>query len=431
MTDLIGAPADAARLADGARDETHRAEGRPTDAQPPAPSPEGRPTATPTGTLDDHLAAHPLLRPTGYFLGSRLVVWLSACVAGLLSPRLDVVGTFGSIWDGKWYLLIAQHGYPHRLSQEGLGSRWAFFPALPAVIRAVSEVTRLDPAAAAVVCAWVFGLTATLAIWLAVRQQFGRVLADRTALLFAFFPLSCVLSFAYTEGLFLTAAAGCLYALGRRWWITAALLACLAGLTRNTGIVVVLCVLVVAVPAAWRERRLRPLAAAALAPLGLGAFMAYSWAMVGTPIAFITSEKFWQGQHFVWFTTPVHAVITLVAVRAHGLLLVQAALCTAAVAFVYVGIVCMLAMKEKGQHPIPLSWWLYTVGTVALAFSAYFTDSIPRYTMVAFPLLLAIAWKLRSSSRAVLVVAMGAMQAVLTVVFLIGLVHPMSPPLVP
>ncbi len=86
-----------------------------------------------------------------------------------------------------------------------------------------------------------------------MRQVLGPRVADATALLFVFFPLSGILSFAYTEGLFLTAAAGCLYALGRRLWITAALLACLAGLTRNTGIVVVLCVLVVALPAAWRD----------------------------------------------------------------------------------------------------------------------------------------------------------------------------------
>jgi Gpi18-like mannosyltransferase len=280
-----------------------------------------------------------------------------------------------------------------------------------------------------VVAAFLFGLTATIAIWLAVRELFGDQLADRATLLFVFFPLSCMLSFAYTEGLFLTAAAGALYALQRRWWITAALFACLAGLTRETGVVVVVCVVVVCLSAAWRGRRLRPAVAAAIAPLGLAGFMAYSWAMVGTPLAFVTSERFWQGQHFVWFQTPVRAVLSLVTFSARGLTLAQAAYCTAAVVFVYIGVVCLLALSRVER--VPVSWWLYTVGTIVMAFSAYYPNSIPRYTMVVFPLLVAIAWKMRSAARAVVVVCFAGLQGVLTVVFLIAVVHPISPPFVP
>lgn len=410
-----------------------------TELGPAPPSPEiedpnGRGTGTRPRTGHSAAPSAPshwrlLARPTRYYLCSRLVVWVAALVAGAMFPALNPVRSLGSIWDGRWYLLIAQHGYPHRLYQEGLGSRWAFFPAFPAAIRAVAEVTRLSLPDAAVVAAFVFGLTATLAVWLAVRAVFGDRLADRATLLFVFFPLSCMLSFAYTEGLFITAAAGALYALQRRWWITAALFACLAGLTHNTGAVVVLCVLVVTIPVAWRERSLRPALAAALAPLGLVSFLAYSWAMVGTPLAFVTSERFWQGQHFIWFLTPARAVVSLVTFRVHGLLLAQAAYCTAAVVFVYVGVVCLLALSRTRR--IPAVWWLYTFGTVAVAFSAYYTNSIPRYTMVAFPLLVALGWKLRATSRAVLVAAFACLQGVLTVVFLIGVVHPMSPSFLP
>jgi hypothetical protein len=369
------------------------------------------------------------LRPTGYYLCSRILVAVAALLAGAWFPKLNPVRAFGSLWDGRWYLLIAQHGYPHRMYQEGLGSRWAFFPAFPAAIRGIAEVTRLSLPDAAVLAAFVFGLTATIALWSAVREVFGDSLADRATLLFVFFPLSCMLSFAYTEGLFLTAAAGALYALQRRWWITAALFACLAGLTRNTGVVVVLCVLVAAVTAAWRQHRLRPAMAAAIAPLGLVGFMAYSWAMVGAPLAFMTSERFWQGQHFVWFQTPVHAVLSFVTLSARGMTLAQAAYCTAAVVFVYLGAVCLLALSRA--HEVPASWWLYTIGTVGVAFSAYYTDSIPRYTMLAFPLIVAIAWKVRTAGRAVLAVVFGCLQGVLTVVFLIGVVHPVSPPFLP
>jgi hypothetical protein len=370
----------------------------------------------------------PLLRPIRYYLASRLLVLVAALVAGLLYPSLDIVRSFGSLWDGRWYLLIAQHGYPARMYQEGLGSRWAFFPAFPAAIRGVAEVTRLSLPDAAFLAAFVFGLTATLAIWLAVRETFGARIADRATLLFVFFPLSCILSFAYTEGLFLTAAAGALYALQRRWWITAALLACLAGLTHSTGAIVVLCVVLVALPAAWRQRRIRPLLAAAIAPLGIGAFMAYSWARVGT-LAFLASERFWQGQHFVWFSEPLRALLAVVTMSAHGLTLAQAVLCTAAVAFVYVAIVFLIELSRVRR--VPFSWWVYTAGTVAIAFSAYFLNSIPRYTLVAFPLFVGVAWKARPAARTVILVGFASLQAVLTAVYLTGIVHPLSPPFVP
>ena len=371
----------------------------------------------------------PLLRPVRYYLASRLLVLGAALVAGLMYPSLDIVRSFGSVWDGRWYLLIAQHGYPDRMYQEGLGSRWAFFPAFPAVIRGVAEATRLSLPDAAFLAAFVFGLTGTVAVWLVVRETFGPRVADRATLLLVFFPLSCILSFAYTEGLFLTVAAGTLYALQRRWWITAGLLACVAGLTRNTGAVVILCVLVVAFQTAWRERRLRPLVAAAIAPLGLAAFMAYSWAMVRTPFAFLTSQRFWQGQHFVWFSEPVRALAALLTLSVHGLTLAQAAFCTAAVVFVYVGVVCLLSLSRERR--VPLSWWVYTVGTIAVAFSAYFTNSIPRYTLVAFPLFVGIAWKARSVTRTALLVGFASLQGVLTVVFLTGVVHPVTPPFFP
>ncbi len=96
----------------------------------------------------------------------------------------------------------------------------------------------------------------------------------------------------------------------------------------------------------------------------------------------------------------------------------------------YVGVVFLLALTRAARS-VPVSWWLYTIGTLALAFSAYYYNSIPRYTMVAFPLLAAVAWKVRPTTRGVLVVLMGSLEAVLTVLFLIGVVHPMTPPVVP
>ncbi len=400
------------------------------------PAPQFR---TPHGHAWTELAARarPLLRPAAYYLLSRLAVLGAALIATSMFRRLRLVESMGSVWDGRWYLMIAQHGYPDRLFNEGVGSRWAFFPAFPAAVRALAEITRLSLPDAAVVAAFGFGLTSALAIWLAVREVFGARLADRAVLLYVFCPTAYALSLAYTEGLFLTAAAACLFALSRRYWITAALCACVAGLTRNAGAVVVLAVLVTAVPAAWRGRAWRPAAAAVIAPLGLASFMAYGWSMVGTPLAFLSAERFWHGQHFVWFMTPIEALIAAIRLGPPGITFLPDAMAGAALVLGFVGVWLLDRMTRNGpgaDRPaitLPTSWWVYTVGVLLVAYSAYFTDSIPRYTMAAFPLFVAFAWKLPRAMEGAVIGVLASLQGALLVAVLVSAVHPLVAPIVP
>lgn len=376
----------------------------------------------------DRLA--PLLRPCGYYVLSRVAVFFAALVAKWLFPKLHAISTMGSIWDGRWYLMIARHGYPHRLFNEGDGSRWAFFPAFPAVIRGLASVTGLSYPDAAVLAALAFGLTSAVAIWLAVREVFGPVIADRAVLLYVFFPAAYVLSMAYTEGLFLTAAAGCLFALSRRYWVTAALFAVLASLTRNFGVFLILCVLVAAAPVVWKERKVRPLVAAAISPLGLLAFMAYGWKLVGTPVAFLTAQKFWQGAHFIWFESALYSLRDLLLHGAHTLSSPQDVLTVGALLFAYLGLALLVRMHRTGLV-MPSFWWVFTIGTVLTAFSPFFPNSILRYTMASFPLFVAFAWKLKPAWEGAVVGSLAIAQGALTIIVLIGLVHPLPIPFYP
>ena len=402
------------------------------------PAPEGGAThAAPTAGSAEPGTLRQLARPACYYLASRLVILAVTAVAALVVPGLHVVHTLGTIFDGRWYVLIARHGYPHHLYQEGYGSRWAFFPAFPLVIRGVAEVTRLPLAAAGVVAAFVLGLSAALAVWLAVREILGPRLADRTVLLLVCFPTAYVFSLAYTEGLFLTAAALCLLALTRRAWIWAGAWACLAGSTRNAGVVVVLAVVVTALPAAWRRRSLRPLVGAGLAPLGLIAFLAYAWAMVGTPTAFLAAERFWFGQHFVWFVTPVRSAVAALREGPFGASFVPDALAGAALAFGFLGVWWLDRMScEPGllvdarRRSLPAAWWVYSVGSLLAAYSAYFSVSIARYTMAAFPLLAALAWRFRAHRVWPLALGLGLVQVALFLDVLRA-VQPVVDPLVP
>ncbi len=384
---------------------------------PPAPSAPSAPSSVPLGAAGPsalvernprHTCLRPLARPVAAYVASRSLVAVVVIVTAAIVPGFHPITTLGSIFDGRWYLDIAQNGYPHHLVQEGVGDRWAFFPAFPLVVRALAQLTWLSLPAAAVVAALTFGLTSTVAVWLAVREVCGAQLADRAVLLYVFFPSAYVLSLGYTEGLFITAAALCLWALSRHAFVWAGLCACLAGLTRNAGVAVVLAVVVAAAPAVWRGRhRGRALVGAAIAPLGLAAFMAYGWAMVGTPVAFLAAERFWPDQHFVGFTTPIVAGLAAIGQGPTGPLFVADASAASVLVLSFLGV----RWLDRMGADIPAAWWVFTVAALLVAFSPSTPESVPRYTMAAFPLFAAFAWRLRARGTWLVAGFMGLLQA--------------------
>jgi hypothetical protein len=177
--------------------------------------------------------------------------------------------------------------------------------------------------------------------------------------------------------------------------------------------------------------------AASIAPLGLASFMAYSWVMVGTPLAFLSAERFWHGQHFIWFLSPIEAIVVAVHQGPRGVAFLPDAMAGAALVLGFLGIWLLDRMSGRlrtvggALAAVPVGWWVYTVGTLLIAYSAYFTDSIPRYAMAAFPLFVAFAWKLPRSMEGAVVGVMACLQGALLVAVLSAAVHPMVAPLLP
>jgi hypothetical protein len=383
---------------------------------------DGRPT--PSTSVSGHGAARlrPLIRPAAYYLASRVAVLFAALASKWMVPRLHPLQLLGNGWDGAWYTKIAQYGYPHRIFDEAHGSRWAFFPGFPAAIRATEAVTGLSYAHASVLIGTVFGLTSALAIWLAVREVFGSVIADRSVLLYVFFPAAYVLSMGYSEGLFITASAACLFALSRRYWITAAWFAVLASLTRNFGVLLFVCVAVAAIPVIVRERQKRPLVAIGIAPLGFIGWLAYSWHMTGTPLAFLKAEQYWGDAHFAWFTEPILAVGRL-ATNFHNFAVGSDVLAACGFIFAYAGL-CLLWRTRHDGVSLPPAWWVFAVGSVLAMASPSSEEAILRYSLVAFPLFAAFAWKIRPTWEGTIAGAMGLMQGAIFLVIFVAALHP-------
>ena len=396
-------------------DTTPTADRTGPDAGPLEPAP-------PTGG-EHGRRLHAIARPCGYYVLSRVAVLFAAMGAKWFAPHLQLFSALTAGWDGHWYTLIAQHGYPHHVVNEGNGSRWAFFPAWPLAMRAAVEVTRLSYGQATVILSFVLGLTSAIALWLAVREVFGSVVADRAVLLYVFFPTAYVLSLGYSEALFITTCGACLYMLSRRHWITAALFATLGSLTRDFGVVLIACVVVGAGHAFLTNRRkIRPLVAVAIAPLGFVAWLVYSWWTAGTPLAFVQAERFWGDSHFVWFTTPILAVVD-VFTGPQALKDGQVVLCVLGVAFAYGGIVLLSKARDKGVT-MPLFWWVFTIASTLMVLSSYEPDSVLRYSMAVITVYAAYAWRMRPAWEGPLVGVLGVSQGMMMVVALMGSMHP-------
>lgn len=408
---------DPANAGDGAPPPARRVRHRHLESQPgPAPWPA-------VADLTQ------LIRPAAYFLISRIALLFSLLVLTWLFPTFKAIQALGGAWDAGWYIRIAQSGYPHHLVIEGTGSRWAFMPGYPAMLRVGRDLTGLSYPQTGILLGLLFGTTSAVAVWLAVREVFGRVVADRAVLLFVFFPTAYVLSMSYTEGLFITASALCICALSRRWWLWGAGFAIVASVTRSSGILLVLAVWVTVVPALRSGTRWRAVVAAAVAPLGLASWMAYSWHQTGSPTAYLKAEQFWGGAHFVWLTSPMTSVGHL-AGGIHSWRVAPDVLATLALVFMAGGLGC-LVWARRDRVSVPAAWWVFAVGSVLAAMSAYWPTSILRYSMAAFPLYGAIAWRLRPSWSPPVVAALAMTQAALGIMLLAAVVYPQATLLAP
>ena len=160
--------------------------------------------------------------------------------AGFDPARLTApFGYFGNLlaaplarWDSVWYLAIAQGGYAHQ------GSRTAFFPLYPLVLRGLGVVLGSDLLAGVVVSLSAFAIALTL-LYELVSLELDDERARVTVMLIAFCPMAYFYSAVYSESLYLALSLGCILAARRGWWASAGALGALAATSRNSGIILI------------------------------------------------------------------------------------------------------------------------------------------------------------------------------------------------
>ncbi|MFI9471975.1 glycosyltransferase family 39 protein [Streptomyces sp. NPDC052492] len=360
-------------------------------------------------------------------------------------------------WDSLWYTRVAElgYGYEVRLPNGDVHSNLAFFPLLPWLERLAAAVSPLSPADGGFVVSLLASLAAAWGIFAVADHVYGRRAGVCAVLLWAVLPVGIVQSMAYSESLFTALAAWALYAVLTGRWVTAGVLAGLAGLTRPVGLAVVAAVWAAGVVAFLRERggpapggtsfvgggsalpgdgareggragtpaagprtgapggapdgpgapgvRLRRVAGMLLAPLGAAGYVLWVGHRTGNGLlGYLDVQAGWRngfdgGYAFARF---VAARFTSFPSALAGVALLAG-----------VGLVVWLyVLCVRQRQPLPLLVYAGVVTALALCASSYF-GSKPRLLMPAFPLLLPLALLLARARTHRLVRVVGAVAA--------------------
>jgi hypothetical protein len=339
-------------------------------------------------------------------------------------------GYFGNLlvsplarWDSWWYLTIAQHGYAHQ------PMRTAFFPLYPMVVGGVGVVLGSDLIAGVVVSLVSFAVALVLLYRLALLELGSATRARLAVMLVAFCPMAFFFSAVYSESLFLALSLGAIFEARMGRWAAAGLLGALGAAERNSGVVLVVPLMLLflygprtdrppaRVPAGSEApwRRLIPryavtpqLAWIALVPLGLLAYLGYLALSIGDGFAPLHAQTLWF-HHFagpfggVWdgvvaawdgLRQLIHGSPVPVYFRpAGGDPFTVAGQNLMLFAFLVLGaIACVGALRR-----LPFAYGAYVVAALALPLSDPVTpqplDSLPRYEVVLFPLFMwAAVW---------------------------------------
>lgn len=215
---------------------------------------EGQPAQLPQLSSDKAPWRLPFLRVPGWSHRRitakdwMVAVLLVACTAlvrwVVLSTMAGVDATREKLtkWDAEIYRAIAEFGYfsPDGLSPADPGTyqiRLAFFPGLPAVMRAVHELTGADFFYSGLIVAVIASVFMATGI-MALAGLMGAGLRGRTlaALLVLGAPMSITFMMPYSEPLFMALSFWALYFMVVQRWYLAALLVFFTGFVRLTAV---------------------------------------------------------------------------------------------------------------------------------------------------------------------------------------------------
>jgi len=342
------------------------------------------------------------------FAVSRVIALGAIAIAA--SVRGDPLSTALRVWDGDWYLSIAE-GYtdvppdPTRPWQSNI----AFFPVYPLSIRLIEGVTGLSTVTAAIVTTLAYSVGLAILLGMLAQRVLDEPTGRRFAWAFWLFPGTALLSMLYAEVASLAWTALCLYLLLQRRWVLAGVAAALASASRPTGAIVILCCVWVAIEETRKARGAGAWLAPAIGVLGPLAYLGFLWAKTGDALIwFRTQRQGWNAsldlgqsaaKDVVDFLRDPLGINAAHALQVFGL--------GAAV----LGVIFLL-LWQSGRPPVLVFYALVTLAVPFITRTGSADGVRPRFVVVAFPLFMAFAARVHGVAfTSVMLVSAGLLAA--------------------
>jgi hypothetical protein len=302
--------------------------------------------------------------------------------------------------DGGWYVAVASLGYEHHLAYIAPGvpgqMRIAFFPLLPLLIRAVTDVTTLGGFTAGLLITAVASLFAAAGIYALVTRYASQATALAAVALWAIMPTAIFQSMIYSEALYTALAAWTLYALLESCWLTAGGLTIVAGLSRPSAIALVGVVCATCLVAIAANRgRWRAAAGLLLAPCGVAGYLLWIGIRLHNLDAWFISQRAqgWQSS-FDFGRQTLHIISGVAALHS-----AWPGTPYSLVALFLLGCLSLaLVMAMDRRTPLPVSAWTWLGILLTLATSGPWVSKA-RFFLPYFPLLVPVAAVLGRSRR--------------------------------
>jgi hypothetical protein len=321
----------------------------------------------------------------GMILVIKALLFIFAARSYQILENRPAGGLFGALeiwnrWDSLNYIRLAQFGY----SGTGeLRPLMVFYPLLPWVIRFITFFTG-NYLVSAIAISTIASISAGLLLKKLVLLDHSEETANRAVWFLFIFPTSYFLHIGYTESLFLTFALGSFLAARKDRWGLAGVLGALACMTRGTGLVLVPALAVEAIQTLRTTRRWNwGWLWIAIVPLGFAVYLLVNRQAAGSAFAFIGIRR----EFFSISLSPPWVGIAE-TFRSFNRTPAEAELIgTQELLFITLGLVCAIA----GAIKLRASYATWIAGNWLLITSVTFIASVPRYTLIMFPIFILFA----------------------------------------